>query len=384
MSVVNDRGRGDLMTRILVETPTRLSKEQKALLEQFRDTETGDECPASKGFFGRLKSIFDGWRRSARSEASSFEVRRISEPQSRTSICANQLEPSTRARSKLGQAGRGGGRRSRPSLPATINGTTIAAPIPASRSAATLAGEGGAEQRARQIERRLARAGRRDDRDRVGGGVGDDREVGRSDRRGRRPSIGRAPLRTASPTGSSGPVGVEALDRDAVEPGQRAQLARGFGEEVGRVADRAELGDHAAHGAGGVARGGGRGSARPRSPRSCRSCAARRRKAVVARRSARMLNRRSTDSGRRSKARRLRRLCTASCGEQVGDRRFRIARQAMPRNSPTLAETRLTRQSGASATRKPIGWIAPSLAAGPCSLTLRPHTGCGPTGLLVT
>ncbi len=60
MSVINHRGRGDLMTRILVETPTKLSKEQKAILDQFRGTETGDECPASKGFFGRLKSILDG------------------------------------------------------------------------------------------------------------------------------------------------------------------------------------------------------------------------------------------------------------------------------------------------------------------------------------
>ena len=60
MSVVNNRGRGDLMTRILVETPTKLSKEQKAILEQFRASETGDECPASKGFFGRLKTIFEG------------------------------------------------------------------------------------------------------------------------------------------------------------------------------------------------------------------------------------------------------------------------------------------------------------------------------------
>ena len=60
MSVLNGRGRGDLMTRILVETPTRLSKDQKAILEQFRDTETGDECPASKGFFGRIKDILGG------------------------------------------------------------------------------------------------------------------------------------------------------------------------------------------------------------------------------------------------------------------------------------------------------------------------------------
>ncbi len=55
MSVLNGRGRGDLMARILVETPTKLSKDQRAILEQFRDTETGDECPASKGFFRRIK-----------------------------------------------------------------------------------------------------------------------------------------------------------------------------------------------------------------------------------------------------------------------------------------------------------------------------------------
>ncbi|WP_114226473.1 MULTISPECIES: molecular chaperone DnaJ [Sphingomonas] len=55
MSVVNGRGRGDLVTRILVETPTRLSAKQKELLAQFRETETGEECPASKSFFGRLK-----------------------------------------------------------------------------------------------------------------------------------------------------------------------------------------------------------------------------------------------------------------------------------------------------------------------------------------
>ncbi|WP_037502584.1 molecular chaperone DnaJ [Sphingomonas jaspsi] len=59
MSIINGRGRGDMMVRILVETPTKLSKEQKAILEQFRETETGDECPASKGFFSRLKEFFD-------------------------------------------------------------------------------------------------------------------------------------------------------------------------------------------------------------------------------------------------------------------------------------------------------------------------------------
>jgi len=58
MSVLNARGRGDLVARILVETPTRMSAKQKKLLEEFRGTETGDECPASKGFFGRARDMF--------------------------------------------------------------------------------------------------------------------------------------------------------------------------------------------------------------------------------------------------------------------------------------------------------------------------------------
>src|SRR6476620_3037963 len=40
-SVLKGRGRGDLVARSLVETPTRLSKEQRKLLEEFRATETG-------------------------------------------------------------------------------------------------------------------------------------------------------------------------------------------------------------------------------------------------------------------------------------------------------------------------------------------------------
>lgn len=60
MPVLQARGRGDLIAEIIVETPTRLSKEQKEILAQFRETETGDECPNSKGFFNRLKDVFAG------------------------------------------------------------------------------------------------------------------------------------------------------------------------------------------------------------------------------------------------------------------------------------------------------------------------------------
>ena len=55
MPVLQGRGRGDLVAEIVVETPT---KKQKEILEQFRETETGDECPESKGFFDKIKEAF--------------------------------------------------------------------------------------------------------------------------------------------------------------------------------------------------------------------------------------------------------------------------------------------------------------------------------------
>jgi molecular chaperone DnaJ len=60
MSVLNGRGRGDLVARILVETPTRMNAKQKKLLEQFRETETGEESPAAKSFFSRAREMFGG------------------------------------------------------------------------------------------------------------------------------------------------------------------------------------------------------------------------------------------------------------------------------------------------------------------------------------
>ena len=60
MPVLQGRGRGDLVIEIAVETPTRISKEQRALLEQFRELETGDECPESRGFFDKLKGALGG------------------------------------------------------------------------------------------------------------------------------------------------------------------------------------------------------------------------------------------------------------------------------------------------------------------------------------
>jgi molecular chaperone DnaJ len=58
MPVLQGRGRGDLVAEIVVETPTKLSRRQKELLEEFKATETGEECPESRGFFDKLKDVF--------------------------------------------------------------------------------------------------------------------------------------------------------------------------------------------------------------------------------------------------------------------------------------------------------------------------------------
>ncbi|UAK23026.1 molecular chaperone DnaJ [Sphingomonas nostoxanthinifaciens] len=57
MPVLNGRGHGDMVVQIEVETPTRLTSRQRELLEEFRATETGEECPQSSGFFARLKGV---------------------------------------------------------------------------------------------------------------------------------------------------------------------------------------------------------------------------------------------------------------------------------------------------------------------------------------
>ena len=58
MPVLNGRGVGDLVVEIMVETPTRLTARQKELLRELQATETGEECPQSRGFFDRLKNAW--------------------------------------------------------------------------------------------------------------------------------------------------------------------------------------------------------------------------------------------------------------------------------------------------------------------------------------
>jgi molecular chaperone DnaJ len=62
MPVLNGRGRGDLVVQIDVETPTKLTARQKELLEEFRSTETGEECPQSNGFFSKIKDMWSDFK----------------------------------------------------------------------------------------------------------------------------------------------------------------------------------------------------------------------------------------------------------------------------------------------------------------------------------
>jgi len=56
--VVNSGGRGDLYVHIDVKIPARLSREQRKLMEQLRDTLPVDNTPSEKGLFEKVKDYF--------------------------------------------------------------------------------------------------------------------------------------------------------------------------------------------------------------------------------------------------------------------------------------------------------------------------------------
>jgi molecular chaperone DnaJ len=58
LPVVNSSGRGDLYVHIDVKIPTRLTREQRKLLEQLRDTLPVDNTPTEKGLFDKVKDYF--------------------------------------------------------------------------------------------------------------------------------------------------------------------------------------------------------------------------------------------------------------------------------------------------------------------------------------
>jgi molecular chaperone DnaJ len=56
--VVNGSGRGDIYVHVEVQIPTRLTRDQKKLMEQLRETLPVDNAPAEKGIFDKVKDYF--------------------------------------------------------------------------------------------------------------------------------------------------------------------------------------------------------------------------------------------------------------------------------------------------------------------------------------
>ena len=56
---VNGRSRGDQYVTVVVETPTRLTREQKELLSKFEEATSESAQPKRKKFFEKLRDAFD-------------------------------------------------------------------------------------------------------------------------------------------------------------------------------------------------------------------------------------------------------------------------------------------------------------------------------------
>jgi molecular chaperone DnaJ len=55
---LNSHGKGDLVVEVRVQTPSKLSKQQKELLRQLAETVSVENAPAPRGLFSKVKEIF--------------------------------------------------------------------------------------------------------------------------------------------------------------------------------------------------------------------------------------------------------------------------------------------------------------------------------------
>jgi molecular chaperone DnaJ len=55
---LNSHGKGDLIVEVRVQTPSKLSKQQKELLKQFGETISLENTPHSRGLLDKMKDMF--------------------------------------------------------------------------------------------------------------------------------------------------------------------------------------------------------------------------------------------------------------------------------------------------------------------------------------
>ena len=55
---LNSHGKGDLIVEVRVQTPSKLSKQQKELLKQLAESISIENTPTSRGLFSKVKEMF--------------------------------------------------------------------------------------------------------------------------------------------------------------------------------------------------------------------------------------------------------------------------------------------------------------------------------------
>ncbi len=56
---LNERGKGDLIVEVRVQTPNKMTKQQKELMRQLAETMTVENAPHSRGLFEKVKEMFN-------------------------------------------------------------------------------------------------------------------------------------------------------------------------------------------------------------------------------------------------------------------------------------------------------------------------------------
>jgi molecular chaperone DnaJ len=60
MPVLRSKQSGDMYVQVVVETPQKLTKRQRELLNEFEQLSSRETHPESAGFFGKVREFLDG------------------------------------------------------------------------------------------------------------------------------------------------------------------------------------------------------------------------------------------------------------------------------------------------------------------------------------